>query len=338
MGADAAADARQRVAIAHDGERIAVAPLGDQRDVPLRVDADGTGGAARRAPGLGDARDLRPEVGRRQRLGQRGRVARAALAALDERPVAPHAHAERLARRGIDADVDSRVLDVLLLAGHHRREPGVPAFTVAVERADAPRQLVVDKYGQVAKANGGRFSIGSWMSEQDKTVIVYGTSDDEVANRAAAELVQKHIRNQSYDFVIPIKSDAVITDDEISHHHLILIGRPATNRITERLQGSLPVSFDRQSFDVRGKTYGHYRSAVIAAGANPQNPRFGIVAIAGLSAMSTYLAADAVVKGNLGAEVLLMQHGEKPMPLVIPAPELTKDLASSITLSAGSSH
>ena len=67
--ADPAADARQRVALADEGERLAVAPLRDQRDVALRVDADRAGRAAGRPPGLGDPRDLRAEVGGRQRHG-----------------------------------------------------------------------------------------------------------------------------------------------------------------------------------------------------------------------------------------------------------------------------
>ena len=67
--ADPAADAGERVALAHEGERLAVAPLRDQRDVALRVDADRAGRAAGRPPRLRDPRDLRAEVGGRQRHG-----------------------------------------------------------------------------------------------------------------------------------------------------------------------------------------------------------------------------------------------------------------------------
>ena len=75
-----------------------------------RVDAE-----AARAFGLGLQqfdRALHGQIGRRDVVGQRGRVARAALAALQERTEASDADANRLSRLRIDADLDRRVVDV----------------------------------------------------------------------------------------------------------------------------------------------------------------------------------------------------------------------------------
>src|SRR6202011_194765 len=50
-----------------------------------------------------------------------------------------------------------------------------PAFTFEISHR--PLRLVLDKYGTLAKENGGPFSISTFHGELEHTLIVYGTAD-----------------------------------------------------------------------------------------------------------------------------------------------------------------
>src|SRR5205814_3547701 len=51
------------------------------------------------------------------------------------------------------------------------------------------------------------FSPMSFYAERDKTLIVYGTRDEEAANRATAEELQRLIRTRWSNETVPVKAD-----------------------------------------------------------------------------------------------------------------------------------
>jgi hypothetical protein len=156
---------------------------------------------------------------------------------------------------------------------------------------------------------GGPFSVTTFYAELDQSLIVYGTLDEISTNREAAEALQQAIRAHHANFTVPIKADRDVTAAELKENHLILIGRPDSNRLVDRVRQSLPIKFGSQSFFVRGDTYAHAGSAVMAAAANPNNPRFSVVVIAGLDAASTLKAAPRLPQMP-AAEVVVLPHGE----------------------------
>jgi hypothetical protein len=167
--------------------------------------------------------------------------------------------------------------------------------------------------------DGGAFSIGSFLSEQEQSLIVYGSADEVPTNREAAKALQKAVRESWQNITIPIKSDKEVTEAELKSHHLLLIGRPDSNALVERFRKNLPIPFGSRSFVVRGKTYAHPGSAVIAAADNPLNPRFSLVVLAGLSAEATVFApAKFVQRGSRPAEVLVLPNEGAAQALVIP--------------------
>lgn len=199
-----------------------------------------------------------------------------------------------------------------------------PDFTV--ETADRPLRLVVDKYGQTAKANSDPYTPATFEEERERALIVYGTRDEEAANRETAEKLREKIRTHWSNVTVPVKADGEVTEDDLRDRHVLLIGRPDTNRVVERFRDSLPVSFGWRSFSVRGETYAHAGSAVIAAAANPLNPRYSIVVLAGLSADTTTRTPDEIYrKDGQGADVLILPNGGKVKALVTPARELVKE-------------
>ena len=199
---------------------------------------------------------------------------------------------------------------------------------------DAPQRLIVDKYSRSARTNGGRFDLPYFMHDPEKTIIVVGTADDAAGQRDAGLVLQNHIRAMHINFDLPLVTDTTVTDEQLKNNHILLIGRPATNRITARFTEAFPVRFGQQSFAVDDDLYAHPKSAVMVAGTNPLNPRFSAVVIAGNSALSTYQAADKLGFNDFGVEVKVLPHPGSPKRLVMPAPELIHRFSETDRVSA----
>jgi hypothetical protein len=216
--------------------------------------------------------------------------------------------------------------------GEVSREVTLPGMAARfrVETKDRPRRVVVDKYGRTAKANGGAFSVLSFQAELEKSLIVYGTADEVHTNREAAELLQRDMIRKGPNITVPVKSDKEVTARDLRDHHVLLIGRPDSNRVVAQLRDALPVTFGSRSFTVGGKDYAHARSAVIAAAENPLNKRYSVVVIAGLGAAATLRAAPVLARAEqVPAEAIVLAHGAKPAPLVLPARGLVRRVEES---------
>jgi hypothetical protein len=172
---------------------------------------------------------------------------------------------------------------------------------------------------EVTGLDGGPFSVLTFLAELEKTLIVYGTRGDEAAQREAAGELQKALVERGPNITVAVRSDRDVTEEELKSHHLLLIGRPDTNAVTARFQGALPVTYGSQSFTVRGETYAHAGSAVIAAAENPLNPRCSVVAAVGLGAASTLRTAPQLARGGASAEVIVQVSGAAPRGLVTSA-------------------
>jgi hypothetical protein len=157
------------------------------------------------------------------------------------------------------------------------------------------------------------WTIYSFEAEPEQAIIVYGTLADRAAQKEAAELLQRAVARRFSNYSIPVKSDTDVTETELSGRHLLLVGRPATNRVAARCSAKLPVSFAAGSFSVRGQTYAHSGSAVVTAGDNPLNSRYSVVIYAGLGAEATWKCVQHHDPEELPQpQVLLLPEGHKP--------------------------
>jgi hypothetical protein len=192
-----------------------------------------------------------------------------------------------------------------------------------LETGDMPVRVIVDKYSQTAKGNGGPFSVLSFLPEVEQTLIVYGTADERAGNLEAAEKLQQAIVQRGSNFTVPMKADEQVTVEDLKSHHVILIGRPDSNSLVKRFQEDLPISFGPRHFVVQNEVYAHTDSAVLAAAENPVNKRYSLVVVAGLSAASTLRTAPALVASTTQtAEVVVLPHGAAVRSLIIPAKDL----------------
>lgn len=187
-----------------------------------------------------------------------------------------------------------------------------------------PTRVVVDKYGSTARANGSPFTILTMDSELEKALIVYGTQDEGTANLEAARLLQQALRRREHNVQPDIRADTAVTEAELASHHLLLVGRPATNTVSRRFAGQMGVEYGSQSFGVRDKRYIHPETALLAAADNPLNPRYSVVIVAGLSSLGTYQTMGKFADDMLSyAPVVVVPWGRQPIELVPPLPALT---------------
>jgi hypothetical protein len=189
-------------------------------------------------------------------------------------------------------------------------------------------------FGKNAPApSADAWSVYSFEVEPEQALIVYGTLADRAAQREAAELLQRTIARRFSNYSIPIKADTEVNEDDLRNRHLVLVGRPATNRIAAQCTARVPVTFGAASFTVRNKTYAHPDSAVIAAGENPQNPRYSVVIYAGLGAQSTWKSVQRLEPDELPpAQVILLPAGRKTARFRVPPnpPKVVPPQESSI--------
>jgi hypothetical protein len=155
---------------------------------------------------------------------------------------------------------------------------------------------------------GGVYSVQTYHSELERTLIVYGTQDETAMNREAAELLQKAILERHSNFTVPVKADKDVSDEDLKNHHLLLVGRPDCNSVTQRCREALPVTFGSRSFVVREEAYAHAGSGVVAAAENPLNKRYSVVVAAGLSPAATLRVAPLLTQQR-ATEIVVFPNG-----------------------------
>jgi hypothetical protein len=221
-----------------------------------------------------------------------------------------------------------------------RAHAGKPASTSAFRKAaehsygkslDSFFTAWLDEDG-LPDGKAGAWSIHAFEDELPKALIVYGTRKEADAQREAAGVLQAEIRRMWSNITVPIKADSDVTDDDLRGHHLLLIGRPDSNAVAARCAGGLPLSFGPGSFVQRGETFANPATAVVAAGANPNDPRYSVVVYAGLGADATWRSVQQfpyqfLNRARQAAQVLLLPAGGSPKGLVVtddqkPAPGL----------------
>ncbi len=210
-------------------------------------------------------------------------------------------------------------------------------FIAAAEKA-AGKSLAsffadwLHKTGLPTGRTGGPFTVLTFYPHIERTLIVYGTKDEEPANREAAQDLRNALLRRGANVDVAIRADDKVTDKELASHHVLLVGRPATNRISERFRDRLPVAFGKDSAVVRGKGYAHADTALLVAAENPLAKRYSVVVIAGLSAASTCSAVSPFSdRGGLPAgEVVILRRGKTTQALVVQV-DPVKNAAARIT-------
>jgi Phospholipase B/S-layer like family, C-terminal region len=199
--------------------------------------------------------------------------------------------------------------------------------SIELRSSHKPLRVLVDKYGLTGRSNGSAFTILTFDTEVEKSLIVYGTLHEAEANHEAAMLLQQSVRRREHNITPVIKMDSEVTEQDLANHHLLLIGRPDSNSLVQRFQDILPATFGTHSFEIRGTVYAHPESAIIMAIDNPLNHRYSVVTIAGLSGLSTLQVMSKFEDNSLSyAQIAVLPHEQTEIDLVSPVQELMQEI------------
>jgi hypothetical protein len=135
------------------------------------------------------------------------------------------------------------------------------------------------------------------------------------------------VRRREHNITPMIEMDSEVTEQDLANHHLLLIGRPDSNSLLQRFQDTLPATFGKHSFEIRGTIYAHPESAIIMATDNPLNGRYSVVTIAGLSGLSTLQVMSKFEDNSLSyAQIAVLPHDQTEVDLVSPSKDLMQDI------------
>jgi hypothetical protein len=211
------------------------------------------------------------------------------------------------------------------------------AFTIGVPKPKPSDELnadgliplprvVLDSYGLSARVDESSCAVGDFFNDLEHGLIVYGTADESASNREAADALQRLIVQMGANYSLPVKSEKEVTDEDLKANHLLLVGRPDSNRCVERFRDALPVRFGPRSVTVDRDVYAHAGTAVIAAAPNPLNRRYSVTVFAGLSADSTWHTPARLRSGLGTAQVLVFPAVGKAKAFVVPGKECVCEL------------
>ena len=114
--------------------------------------------------------------------------------------------------------------------------------------------------------------------------IIYGTSRETEANRSAAERLNSEVLWWGPAIV---KADTDVNEADLKSDCIFLVGRPESNKVTEKFEDVFPIKFDKDKFTWHGTTYAQPTQALAQIVENPKGAHNLIIMLAGLSAQAT---------------------------------------------------
>ena len=221
-------------------------------------------------------------------------------------------------RGSVGADRFAHAMDAFG-RGHAGKEVTATDFTGFVGKETGTDVAALLEKCRVAPAAGAVVvSATSWVDDLENAIIVYGSRAESAGNEAAARRLQEAARIRWTNITVPIKSDREVTDADLKGRHVVLIGRPTTNSLTDRYRSSFPVAFGPGSVAIGKETYAHEKTTIVTAGVNPLDPRYSLVTVAGLSAEATYRVAESVAGQSHPADLMIAPAGGALRPRVAP--------------------
>ncbi len=157
------------------------------------------------------------------------------------------------------------------------------------QTANKPIVLRVDPYNDILKLQKMPLQLWCiWDSYPDITII-YGTISESEANKTAAERFNNDYLGLSSEI---IKPDTSIDNDNLNTACIVLFGRPATNKISQRFENLFPIKFNQDKFDHNGMIYSKPSQGLAQIAQHPLIKKGQLIQYAGLSAKAMLQFGD----------------------------------------------
>ncbi len=161
------------------------------------------------------------------------------------------------------------------------------------ELDERPTRVVLNPGFDFPLSHPRFYVVPNITDEFEKTLIVYGTSRQDEANRTLGLRFQTTLAEAFTETLLPLRSDAELSDAERASHNLIVLGGPSENRITERLLASgiaagLPLTVGKNHFRWMGRLYARSDEGLLLALPDPEHPERAVFLYLANSALELY--------------------------------------------------
>jgi hypothetical protein len=152
-----------------------------------------------------------------------------------------------------------------------------------------PIKLIADPNREILKIQRNTPNLSWQWNVYPDSIIIYGTISETQANKAAAERFDYNYLGLGSKL---IKKDTDVNEADMKTKCIFLIGRPETNRITQKYKDIFPIKLDGNKFIWQGTTYDKPMQGVAQIAENPNDARGLIIMFAGLSPEATQKFPD----------------------------------------------
>jgi hypothetical protein len=165
-----------------------------------------------------------------------------------------------------------------------------------------PTRLVFNAGNDVPTPRANFWVPGNVLDDWSATLLVFGTAREVEAQRTLALNYREVLADNMTEVLLPLKSDAEVSDAELAANDLLVFGGPAENGLAARLQaeGKLPFEAGSGWFKWQGRTYGRLDDGLLAAFPNPWNPRRMLVFVLANSRVQQWAMTKTVPRGLPG--------------------------------------
>jgi len=152
-----------------------------------------------------------------------------------------------------------------------------------------PKRILVDPSDGILQIRKMPPLLNDFWNVYSNLVVVYGTSAEAEANKAAAERFNDDWLGLGNEI---IKADTDVTEEDLKAECVIFFGRPATSKIAQQFKGDFPIKFNGNKFTWQGAIYGESTQGVAQIVENPRDPQSLMIMYAGLSGEATQKFCD----------------------------------------------
>jgi hypothetical protein len=182
--------------------------------------------------------------------------------------------------------------------------------TMVLQVRNRPVRVLFNAGNDIPVRRTTSATLSNLLDDFSQAVIVYGTTRQVEANHTAGLTFQNTLANQFVEYLLPLRQDGELSAQDLSGHDLVVLGAPTDNSLTQEIASVPGLTWGRNFFVWRGKTYADADDGFFAALPNPRNPDRFVYLFAGNSALQLYqmtkryqsLPSWAVFKGEAVVE------------------------------------
>jgi hypothetical protein len=167
-----------------------------------------------------------------------------------------------------------------------------------------PIKLRIDPEDDILKIQKMAPRLSRYWDLYPNLIVIYGTIAEAEANKAAAEFLNNNYLGLGPEIV---KADTDVTEEDLKAECVILFGRPATNKVAQRLEDIFPIKIDGAKFTWQGATYDQPTQGVVQMVDHPIDPKRLVMLCAGLSSEAT-LQISASYLQDAGASYVIFDR------------------------------